>query len=552
MRGFTRDKILFFGSIAAILVLIGLSMFSARREANADNAKDADTLVVSAVTCENGLQLNFAIDEKVSGDNLVIDGKYICLTDSSGAVIPVDAEHPEVSAEGVIIIRFKDKVGVERLKKSVLSLKKGFKVSRNGKSLSCDIDWAVSYDSDFGESLRYEPKVNFKYGGATEITLYVGETRKLNFTCNPDPKCFGGKWYSSRKKVLTVEDGVVTAVSVGTAKISCSFAYEGRAFVTVEVKKGEIRQSGDESSGESETIGTEESTSESISASVSDSECGESENISETHSEKESIPESESLNESKSEIESESVSESETVSGSESVSESETVSESESATESESVSESESERESERESEGDSEFASESERESEYESEFESESVNEGGSETLSESIGEFEPEAETASDKEAEPEGETASDRKSEENSDKESENYSDESLDNESSSERESEHDGSGSESCNASESGEKESDRTSESGEKESSKTSESGETNESRKSSERGGMSGRTTSNTTSGAAGGNDNDGETGKDGTEKKGKSIVFPIICSGALIALGILTATGKKNHRK
>lgn len=507
MRGFTRDKILFFGSIAAILVLIGLSMFSARREANADNAKDADTLVVSAVTCENGLQLNFAIDEKVSGDNLVIDGKYICLTDSSGAVIPVDAEHPEVSAEGVIIIRFKDKVGVERLKKSVLSLKKGFKVSRNGKSLSCDIDWAVSYDSDFGESLRYEPKVNFKYGGATEITLYVGETRKLNFTCNPDPKCFGGKWYSSRKKVLTVEDGVVTAVSVGTAKISCSFAYEGRAFVTVEVKKGEIRQSGDESSGESETIGTEESTSESISASVSDSECGESENISETHSEKESIPESESLNESESEIESESVSESETISGSET------------------VSESESERQSEYESEGDSEFVSDSERESEYESGSESESVNEGGSETLSESNGEFESEAETASD------------RKSEENSDKESENYSDESLDNESSSERESEHDGSGSESCNASESGEKES-----------SKISESGKIDERDKSSERGGMSGRTTS----GAAGGNDNGGETGKDGTEKKGKSIVFPIICSGALIALGILTATGKKNHRK
>ena len=425
MRGFTRDKILFFGSIAAILVLIGLSMFSARHEANADNAKDADTLVVSAVTCENGLQLNFAIDEKVSGDNLVIDGKYICLTDSSGAVIPVDAEHPEVSAEGAIIIRFKDKVGVERLKKSVLSLKKGFKVSRNGKSLSCDIDWAVSYDSDFGESLRYEPKADFKYDGASEITLYVGETRKLNFTCNPDPKCFGGKWYSSRKKVLTVEDGVVTAVSVGTAKISCSFAYERRAFVTVEVKKGEIRQSGDESSGESVTIGTEESASESISASVSDSECGESENISETHSEKESIPEPESLNESESEIESESVSESESVTESESVSGSET------ATESEIATESESERQSECESEGDSEFASESERESEYESESESESVNEGGSETLSESIGEFEPEAETARDRESEHAesdgvGRTTSERSETESGEKESDETS------------------------------------------------------------------------------------------------------------------------------
>lgn len=496
MRGFTREKILFFGSIAAILVLIGLSMFSTRHEANADNAKYADTLVVSAVTCENGLQLNFAIDEKVSEDNLVIDGKYICLTDSSGAVIPVDAEHPEVSAEGAIIIRFKDKVGVERLKKSVLSLKKGFKVSRNGKSLSCDINWAVSYDSDFGESLRYEPKADFKYGGAPEITLYVGETRKLNFTCNPDPKCFGGKWYSSKKKVLTVEDGVVTAVSVGTAKISCSFAYEGRAFVTVEVKKGEIRQSGDESSGESETIGTEESNSESISASVSDSECGESENISETHSEKESIPESESLNESESEIESESVSESETISGSESVSESET------------ATESESERQSEYESEGDSEFVSESERESENESESESESVNEGRSETLSESIGEFEPEGETARDGESEHAESDGDGRKTSERSETES--------------------------------------------GEKESDRTSESGKIDERDKSSGSDGMSGRTTSNTTSSAAGGNDNDGETGKDGTEKKGKSIVFPIICSGALIALGILTATGKKNHRK
>ena len=532
MRGFTRDKILFFGSIAAILVLIGLSMFSARHEANADNAKDADTLVVSAVTCENGLQLNFAIDEKVSGDNLVIDGKYICLTDSSGAVIPVDAEHPEVSAEGAIIIRLKDKVGVERLKKSVLSLKKGFKVSRNGKSLSCDIDWAVSYDSDFCESLRYEPKVNFKYGGATEITLYVGETRKLNFTCNPDPKCFGGKWYSSKKKVLTVEDGVVTAVSVGTAKISCSFAHEGRAFVTVEVKKGEIRQSGDESSGESETIGTEESNSESISASVSDSECGESKNLSETHSEKESIPESESLNESESDIESESVSEIESVS------------------ESETATESESERESEYESEGDSEFVSESERESGNESEAESESVNEGGSETLSESIGEFESEVETASDKEAEPEAETASDREVE----PEAETARDGEVEPEAETARdgESEHaesDGDGRKTSERSEteSGEKESDRTSESGEKESSKTSESGETDESKKSSERGGIS-----DGSGGFAGGNDNDGGTGKDGTEKKGKSIVFPIICSGALIALGILTATGKKNHRK
>ena len=532
MRGFTRDKILFFGSMAAILVLIGLSMFSARHEANADNAKDADTLVVSAVTCENGLQLNFAIDEKVSGDNLVIDGKYICLTDSSGAVIPVDAEHPEVSAEGAIIIRFKDKVDVERLKKSVLSLKKGFKVSRNGKSLSCDIDWVVSYDSDFGESLHYEPKADFKYGGAPEITLYVGETRKLNFTCNPDPKCFGGKWYSSRKKVLTVEDGVVTAVSVGTAKISCSFAYESRAFVTVEVKKGEIRQSGDESSGESETIGTEESTSESISASVSDSECGESENISETHSEKESIPESESLNESESEIESESVSESETAT------ESETVSESETATESETVTESESERESEYESEGDSEFASESERESEYESESESESVNEGGSETLSESNGEFESEAETASDKEAEPEVETASDRDVEPEA---------ETVSNKEEEHAESDGDGRKTSERSETESLEKESDRTSEGGEKESDKVSGGGETNESRKTSERDGIS-----DGSGGSAGGNDNDGETGKDGTEKKGKSIVFPIICSGALIALGILTATGKKNHRK
>lgn len=499
MRGFTRDKILFLSSIAAILVLIGLSTFSARHEANADNAKDADTLVVSAVTCENGLQLNFAIDEKVSGDNLVIDGKYICLTDSSGAVIPVDAEHPEVSAEGAIIIRFKDKVGVERLKKSVLSLKKGFKVSRNGKSLSCDIDWAVSYDSDFGESLRYEPKVNFKYGGATEITLYVGETRKLNFTCNPDPKCFGGKWYSSRKKVLTVEDGVVTAVSVGTAKISCSFADEGNAFVTVEVKKGEIRQSGgDESSGESVTIGAEESISESISVSVSDSVSGESANISESHSEKESIPESESLNESESEIESESISESETVS------------------ESEFVSESESERESEYESGSDSEFVSESERESEYESESESESVSEGGSETLSESDKDSESEVETAGDKESESEVEKAGDGESE---------YA--------------ESDGDGRKTI---ESDEAESDKTSGSGEKENGETSESGEINESRKTSESDAIS-----DGSGGSAGGSDNSGDTSLNSSKTDNRKIIFPLVCIGALLVIGILLISKK-----
>lgn len=510
MRGFTRDKILFLSSIAAILVLIGLSTFSARHEANADNAKDADTLVVSAVTCENGLQLNFAIDEKVSGDNLVIDGKYICLTDSSGAVIPVDAEHPEVSAEGAIIIRFKDKVGVERLKKSILSLKKGFKVSRNGKSLSCDIDWAVSYDSDFDESLRYEPKVNFKYGGAPKIILYVGETRKLNFTCNPDPKCFGGKWYSSRKKVLTVEDGVVTAVSVGTAKIRCSFANEGGAFVTVEVKKGEIRRSGDdESPGGSVITGTEESISESISVSVSDSVSGESENISESHSEKENIPETESFNESgsESEFESGSKTESESISGSETVPESE----------------------SEYESGSDSEFVSESERESEYESEFESESVSEG--------------------DRELESEAETKSYRESEDDSGKESENYSDESSDNESSSERESfseresEHDGSGSQSSNASESGKTdESDETDES-----SKTSERSEIDESDKSSGSDGMAGRTTSNTTSSAAGGSDNSGDTSLNSSKTDSRKIIFPLVCIGALLVIGILLISKK-----
>ena len=517
MRGFTRDKILFLSSLMVILTLIGLSMYSTRLGAKAVNGSKT-TLVVSAVSCENSKKLVLSVDEKVTKSNLLIDEKYIQLKDSSGTAISLDFENAEVSAEGAVVIYFKNEIDISRLKNgSSLNLKKGFKISKTGKSLSYDVVWKAdnsSYDV-FYDSLSYKPKVTFRYNGKSKLTMYVGDTRKLSFSCNPDPKCFGGKWYSSTKKVLTIEDGVMTAVSVGTAKISCTFANNGRPFITVEVKKSEYRQSESvESSKESVTSGTGES--ESGSLPESDSRYSESENISESFSGEQSASESET---------SESSGKSESISGLE-------------------------------ESESESESYSESERlnESESESEFESEFTSESESETVSES------------DRESESEAETASDRKSEESSDKESENYSDESSDNESSSERESEHDGSGSESGRASESSKTdergktdesdetrergkidESDKSSGSGEKESSKTGESGDTDESDKSRERGGMSGRTTSNTTSSAAGGSDNSGEIGKDGTEKNGRKIVIPIICIAALLVIGILLISKK-----
>lgn len=487
MRGFTRDKILFLCSLTAILALIGASMFSMRFEVKADNAS-ADTLVVSAVMCENGKKLSLTIDEKTTKNDLKIDEKYIRLKDSSGGVIPLDLKNAEVSGEGAIIIFSKVKIDLNRLKNSTLSLKKGFKVSENGKTLSCDVVWEVnSFEEDNGNIL-YKPKIIFKYSGAAKITLYVGETIKLNSICDPDPKCVGGRWSSESSKIATVKNDVLTAVSVGTTNLRLTFKDGYEYLINVVVKKGSYHQS--ESVESPKEIA--ESLSESSSGSVSDSRNSESEDMSESY------PAEESISESESEFESELTSESE----------------------------------------------------SEYESEFELGSVSESDSVSESEAVSESEGESETMSkgDRESESDVETASDGKSEENSDKESENYLDESSDNESSSEREcssereSERDGSGSESGNASERG-----KTDESDEiDESDRTSESGETDESDKSSGNDGMSDRTTSNTTSnttsGAAGGSDNSGEIGKDGTEKNGRKIVIPLICIAALLVIGIL----------
>lgn len=482
MRGFTRDKILFLSSLTAILALIGVSMFSMRFEVKADNAS-ADTLVVSAVMCENGKKLSLTIDEKTTKNDLKIDEKYIRLKDSSGGVIPLDLKNAEVSDEGAIIIFSQVKIDLNRLKNGTLSLKKGFKVSENGKTLSCDVVWEVnSFEEDNGNIL-YKPKINFKYSGAAKITLYVGETIKLNSICDPDPKCVGGRWSSESSKIATVKNDVLTAVSVGTTNLRLTFKDGYEYLINVVVKKGSYHQSESVESPKE----TGESLSESSFGSVSDSRNSESEDMSESYQAEESISESES--------------------------------------------------------------------------EFESEFTSESELEAVSESDRESESEVETASDRESESEVETASDGKSEENSDRESENYSDESSDNESSSEiessseRESEHDGSGSESSNASESGKTdesdrtiERDKTDESDEiDESDRTSESGETDESDKSSGSDGMSDRTTSNTTSSAAGGSDNSGEIGKDGTEKNGRKIVIPLICIAALLVIGILLISKK-----
>lgn len=448
-----------------------------RFEVKADNAS-ADTLVVSAVMCENGKKLSLTIDEKTTKNDLKIDEKYIRLKDSSGVVIPLDLKNAEVSGEGAIIIFSQVKIDLNRLKNSTLSLKKGFKVSENGKTLSCDVVWEVNSIEEDNGNILYKPKINFKYSGAAKITLYVCETIKLNSICDPDPKCVGGRWSCESSKIATVKNDVLTAVSVGTTNLRLTFKDGYEYLINVVVKKGSYHQS---ESGESPKE-IAESLSESSFGSVSDSRNSETEDMSESY------PAEESISESESEFESE--------------------------------------------------FTSESE--SEYESEFESGSVSESDSVSESEAVSESESETMSEGDRESESEAETASDRKSEENSDKEGENYSDESSDNESSSEREcsseiesspereSEHDGSGSESGNASESG-----KTDESDE-----TRERGKIDESDKSSGSDGMSGRTTS----GAAGGSDNSGEIGKDGTEKNGRKIVIPLICIVALLVIGVL----------
>lgn len=491
MRGFTRDKILFLCSLTAIWALIGVSMFSMRFEVKADNAS-TDTLVVSAVMCENGKKLSLTIDEKTTKNDLKIDEKYIRLKDSSGGVIPLDLKNAEVSAEGAIIIFSQAKIDLNRLKNSTLSLKKGFKVSENGKTLSCDVVWEVnSFEEDNGNIL-YKPKINFKYSGAAKITLYVGETIKLNSICDPDPKCVGGRWSSESSKIATVKNDVLTAVSVGTTNLRLTFK-DGYEYLTnVVVKKGSYHQS-ESVESPNETV---ESLSESSSGRVSDSRNSESEDMSESYQAEESISESES--------------------------------------------------------EFESEFTSESE--SEYESEFESgsvsesDSVSESESETMSEGDRESESEVETASDRKSEENSDKESENYSDESSDNESSSERECSSEIESSSERESEHDGSGSESGNASES-----DKTDESGKTdergktdESDRTIESGKIDESDKSSGSDGMSGRTTSNTTSnttsGAAGGIDNSGDKSLNSSKNDSRKIVIPLICIVALLVIGVL----------
>lgn len=511
IRGFTRDKILFLSSLTVIVALICLSVFSAQSEAKAGNANSAETLVISDVICENGKVFRLKIDEKVTENALQIDEKYICLKDSLGAIIPLDTENAEVNTENAIIIHFKDENVFERLENSSLTLNKGFKVSERGKSLSCDVVWTAENHDDPNKSFRYNVKVNFKYNGDTNLALYVGETKKLNYTCNPDPKCFGGKWQSSSKKVLTIEDGVIKAVGVGSAQIRCSFFRDGEYFITVNVKESNFHQSeSTESPEESPSSETGESLPESRGEPESEAEI-ESEFMSEFESESESEPESQSEYESVS------------------VSESEGKSESESATEQESEFESESVSERDSETESESEYGSENE----SESEFYSETISERCSETISES------------------------EEESEKDSGKESETCSDESSMNESSSEEESE-------TGKESESGEADSGSSEI---RESDKTVESNEIYESDKTDESGisggsGISGESnktpesfageSNKTPDSSAGGSDNDGDTSLNATKKDGRKIALPLICGGAVIALGVSLAVMKGRSNK
>lgn len=484
MRGFTRDKILFLSSLTAILALIGVSMFSMRFEVKADNAS-ADTLVVSAVMCENGKKLSLTIDEKTTKNDLKIDEKYIRLKDSSGVVIPLDLGNAEVSGEGAIIIFSQVKIDLNRLKNSTLSLKKGFKVSENGKVLSCDVVWEVnSFEEDNGNIL-YKPKINFKYSGAAKITLYVGETIKLNSICDPDPKCVGGRWSSESSKIATVKNDVLTAISVGTTNLRLTFKNGDEYLINVVVKKDNYHHS---ESGElpKETV---ESLSESSFGSVSDSRNSESEDMSESY------PAEESVSESESEFESE--------------------------------------------------FTSESE--SEYESEFEpgsvseSDSVSEGESETMSEGDRESESEAETASDRKSEENSDKESENYSDESSDNESSSERESEHDRSGSESGNASESGKTDESGNASESSKTdESDRTSESGETDESDKSSGSDGMSGRTTS-------NTTSNTTSSAAGGSDNSGDKSLNSSKNDSRKIVIPLICIAALLVIGILLISKK-----
>ena len=132
----------------------------------------------------------------------------------------------------------------------------GVTVTYQGKTLKKDTDYTLTYSNESGitagvytvkiegigdykdsvtKSYRIVPQANSIKLDKTAIELCVGENSTLKATTDPSGASAGVVWTSSNTKVATVDNGIVTGVSKGTATITAKTNDGKTASCTVKV-----------------------------------------------------------------------------------------------------------------------------------------------------------------------------------------------------------------------------------------------------------------------------------------------------------------------------
>ena len=178
---------------------------------------------------------------------------------SDSSVVAIHNGKIEAKDSGTAIIsvtgsEWKTKDGVQIYKNIAVTVtenesdnpESGMKVELEGlKFISYDTLFAFSSDIDYSE-IGQTGAIKFLDGNNT-ISFYPSESVKLHYDLDPwnlDPSRYTLEWVSSNPKVATVDqNGVVTAQSEGSARISLQLTFEGKnkpstlmARCTLEVK----------------------------------------------------------------------------------------------------------------------------------------------------------------------------------------------------------------------------------------------------------------------------------------------------------------------------
>ena len=73
------------------------------------------------------------------------------------------------------------------------------------------------------------------FSEGASINMYAGQSRKLTPKLSPASAATAYRWKSSKKKIATVQDGVITALKPGTTKITVTTSNKLKAVITVNV-----------------------------------------------------------------------------------------------------------------------------------------------------------------------------------------------------------------------------------------------------------------------------------------------------------------------------